>query len=109
MMLKTILLALATAALTASAAFGAPPVTHSDKGKGVKPPTTGTGCKPEVMVVLHGTVATAPGATPTLPFSLMLNISSANHAGAAFAKAAQPLPVSVTLTTKVSRQGAKSL
>jgi hypothetical protein len=61
------------------------------------------------MVVLHGTVATAPGTTPTLPFSLMLNITSSNKQGKAFVKATQPLPVSVTTTTKLSRQGAASL
>jgi hypothetical protein len=104
---KSILLALAAAALTASAAFAAPPATHP--GKGSKPATTGAGCKPQVMVALHGTVATAPGATPTLPFSLLVNVSSANKQGKAFVKTTQPLTVSVTSTTKVSRDGTAGL
>jgi hypothetical protein len=62
-----------------------------------------------VTVVLHGTVATAPGATPVLPFSLMVNVKTANNHGQAFVKATQPVTIIVTSTTKVSRQGAKSL
>ena len=107
MKIKAFLLVLAAAALTASAAFGAPPATHP--GNGAKPPTTGAGCKPQVTVVLHGTVATAPGATPTSPFSLMVNVKSANSHGKAFVKATQPVTVTVTTTTKVSRQGSKTL
>ena len=107
MKVKMIVLAIAAAALTASAALAAPPATHP--GKGTKPTTTGTGCKPQVMVVLHGTVAAAPGATPVVPFNLMVNVSSANHQGKAFLKATQPLTVSVTSTTKISRQDTKAL
>jgi hypothetical protein len=107
MKVKMILLVIAAAALTASAALATPPATHL--GKGTKPATTGTGCKPQVMVVLHGTVATAPGATPAFPFNLMVNVSSANHQGKAFLKATQPLTVSVTSTTRISRPGTKVL
>jgi hypothetical protein len=107
MKVKMFVLAVAAAALAASAAVAAPPATHP--GNGSKPSTTGPGCKPQIMVVLHGTVATAPGATPALPFSLMVNVKSANSHGHAYVKASQPFAVVVTSTTKVSRQGNKSL
>jgi hypothetical protein len=107
MKVKMIVLAIAAAGLTASAALAAPPATHP--GKGTKPLTTGTGCKPQVMVVLHGTVAAAPGATPVFPFNLMVSVSSANHQGKAFVNATQPLTVSVTSTTKISRQDTRAL
>jgi hypothetical protein len=60
-----------------SSAIAAPPV-----GKR-KPAASGPGCKPQVMVVLRGTLANSPGATPTLPFSLQVNVSHANHFGQA--------------------------
>ena len=101
------LLAAVAAAVTAAGAFAAPPATHT--GSGAKPATTGPGCKPQVTVVLHGSVTSAPGSAPTLPFALMVNITSANNHGHAFVKASQPFPVSVTSSTKVSRQGDKSL
>jgi hypothetical protein len=103
MKLKIIFLALAAAALTASAAIAAPPT-----GKG-KPATTGPGCKPQVAVILTGTVATAPGATPVLPFALSVNVTRANHQGSAYAKLTQPISVTVTTDTKIHRQGAKTL
>jgi hypothetical protein len=107
MKLKAFLLVPAAAALTASAALAAPPATHP--GKGTKPPTTGTGCKPQIMIILHGTVATAPGTTPTLPYNLMVTVTSANKHGRAFVKATQPITVTVTSGTKISRQGDRSL
>ena len=94
MNLKIFVLAGVSAALTASAAFAAPPTTHP--GNGAKPSTTGAGCKPQITVVLHGTVATAPGATPALPFGLMVNVTSANsHHGKAFVKPNEPVTVIV--------------
>jgi hypothetical protein len=107
MKLKVLVLAIAAAALTASAALAAKPATHP--GNGSKPPTTGTGCKPEIMVVLHGTVAAAPGAAPTLPFSLMVTVASANAHGKAFVNPATPLGITVTSSTHVSRQGSTTL
>src|SRR5262249_34447079 len=101
------LLALTAAALSASAAVAAPPTTHP--GKGSKPPTTGVGCKPQIMVVLHGTVATAPGAGPTLPFGLQVRVKSANPHGQAFVKAPQPVTITVTSSTLISREGSSSL
>ena len=107
MKLKVLVLAVAAAALTASAAFAAKPATHP--GNGSKHPTTGAGCKPEIMVVLHGTVAAAPGSAPTLPFSLMVTVNSANAHGKAFVNPSTPLGISVTSSTRVSRQGSKTL
>ena len=99
---KLFLLTLAATALTASAAIAAPP---TGKGK----PTTGAGCKPQVAVILSGTVATAPGPSPTLPFALSVNVTRANFQGKAYTKLTQPIPVTVTTDTKISRQGHHSL
>jgi hypothetical protein len=107
MKLKVLVLAVAAAALTTSAALAAKPATHP--GNGSKPATTGAGCKPDITVVLHGTVAAAPGSTPTLPFSLMVNVKSANAHGKAFVNPNTPLGISVTSDTRVSRQGSKTL
>src|SRR5262249_59437063 len=111
MKLKLLLCAVAAAALTASAAVAAPP---AGKGNGNanakgKPPATGTGCKPQVRVVLHGAVAAAPGASPVLPFNLMVTVKSSNSFGKSYVKATQPVSISVTSSSKVSRQGAKTL
>jgi hypothetical protein len=106
MKLKVLVLAVAAAALTASAAIAAKPATHP--GNGSKPPTTGGGCKPQIKVVLHGTVAAAPGSA-SLPFNLMVNVKSANSFGKAFVNPTTPLGIAVTSSTKVSRQGTKTL
>lgn len=82
------------AAVAASAAVAAP-----SKGK---PPTTGPGCKPEISVVLKGTLA-ANGAAA--PFTLMLTVTGGNHFAKAYKAATQPVSISVTTTTKVNRQG----
>jgi hypothetical protein len=74
-------------------------------GKG-KPPQTGAGCRPQVMVVLKGTMAASPSATAT---SIVVNATSANHHGAAYLKLGQPLLIQVNADTKVRRQGKKTL
>ena len=107
MKLKVFVLAIAAAALTASAALAAKPTTNP--GNGSKPATTGAGCKPQITVVLHGTVASAPGSAPTLPFNLMVTVKSANSLGKAFVNPSTPLGISVTSSTHVSRQGSKTL
>jgi predicted secreted protein len=108
MKLKMILLALAAMALTASVALAKPPEktknAHAESTNANKPPKTGEGCKPKVSVVLRGTVAVAPGATPVLPFSLMITVEHANHHGWAYATATQPVAVTVTSDTRVKRQ-----
>src|SRR5579871_3349258 len=96
-------LAAATGALTASAALTAPPAMHP--GTGSKPPASGAGCRPQITVVLHGTIATAPSSDPTLPFALMVDVSSANAHGRAFVNTTQPVTATVTSSTRISRQG----
>jgi hypothetical protein len=87
-LLKTSLVSLAALAVVASGALAAP--------QKHKPPATGPGCKPQISVILKGTVATAPGASATLPFSLQVNVNHANLFGQAYVKAAQPVTVNVT-------------
>jgi hypothetical protein len=51
------------------------------------------------MVILKGTLATAPGATPVLPFALQLMLSSANRFGQAFLFASQPVTTTASTPT----------
>jgi hypothetical protein len=104
---KVFVFVFAAAALTASAALAAPPASHP--GKGSTPSTTGDNCKPQITVVLHGTVAVAPGASPVLPFGLQVAVKSANSHGQAFVKATQPVTITVTSSTKIVNQGKSSL
>lgn len=97
---KVLLAALAAVCLTASAAVAAPP-----PGKG-KPPTTGQGCKPNVTVILKGTLAATPGPSAT---ALSVTVKSANRHGRAYVTATQPTAVLVDEDTKVRRRGKKTL
>jgi len=63
-----------------------------------KPPK---GCK-TVNVVLKGTVAAAPGASPTLPFGLQVTVTSDKNADA-YAAAKQPVTVTVNSGTTITR------
>jgi hypothetical protein len=96
---KVLLAALAAVCLAASAAVAAPP---PGKGK----PTTGQGCKPNVTVILKGTLAATPGLSAT---SLSVNVKSANRHGRAYVTATQPTAVLVDEDTKVRRRGKKTL
>ena len=85
---------------------GKPP---STPGKGAqasagkrKPPTTGVGCRPQVMVVLKGTLASAPGVSGT---SLSLNVARTNAHGKAYRTSA--VTVAIDTKTMVRRNGAK--
>ena len=100
MKIKTFLAGLAIAGLAVSSAVAAPP---ADKGK---PKTTGLGCKPQITVVLKGTLASTPGASAT---ALSVTVTSGNRWGRAYVKATQPTTVAVNADTKVRRQGAKTL
>jgi len=100
---KLMMTTLLVASFLGSSAIAAPPA-----GKG-KPAVSGPGCKPQVMVVLRGTLANSPGATPTLPFSLQVNVSHANHLGQAYVKAGQPVTVTADSSSKIGRQSAKTL
>jgi hypothetical protein len=96
MKLKVLLVALAVAMLSVSAAVAAPP-----DGKG-KPPTKGEGCKPKVTVVLKGTLDSVSSG------SLSMKVNRANRWGRAWATAGS---ASVTLDqkTKVRGNGMKTV
>ena len=95
-----VLLGVAAACLASAVAVAAPA-----PGKG-KPPPTGVGCKPSVSVVLKGVLATTPGPAAS---ALSVNVKQANRHGRAYAAAAQPTSVLVNTSTKVRRQGKKTL
>lgn len=97
---KAVLATLFVVCVAVSSAVAAPP-----PGKG-KPPTTDQGCKPNVTVVLKGSLAATPGATAT---SLSVTVKSANRHGRAYATATQPTAVLVDEDTKVRRRGKKTL
>jgi hypothetical protein len=92
---RVLLVGLAVALLSVSAAVAAPP-----EGKGK--PKTGEGCKPKVTVVLKGTLNSVSGS------SLSMKVARANHWGQTWAKAGS---ASVTLDqkTKVRGHGMKSV
>ena len=94
MNLKPLLIGFAAAGLVVSTAVAAPP---ADKGK---PPTTGTGCKPKIMVVLKGTLTGAP---------LSVDVTSANRWGRAYVAGTASTSVAVDGSTKVRRQGKKAI
>jgi hypothetical protein len=94
--LRMLLVGLAAAILTVSAAVAAPP-----PGKG-KPETTGEGCKPKVTVVLKGSLANASAS------SLTVTVTRGNRWARAWVEAGSAA-VSVNATTKVRRQGKKAL
>jgi hypothetical protein len=118
MKLKSLLVMLAVASASTAVAFAAPPQGKSKPAtqdgtpstgeastKG-KPPKSGPGCRPRVSLVLKGVLADAPGAAGT---SISLKVTSANHHGALFTKAPQPVKILVGTTTVVRRQGQKTL
>jgi hypothetical protein len=91
------MLVVAVAVLTGSVVAGA-----SAKGK---PPTTGANCKPQISVILKGTLA-ANGATA--PTTLSVKVTGGNHYAKAYKAATQPISVTVTTSTKVIRGTSKS-
>ena len=90
MKFRVLLVGIAAAMLSVSAAVAAPP-----EGKG-KPPTTGAGCKPKVTVVLKGTLTGAP---------LSVDVTRANRWGRAYVEGTASTSVAVTADTKVRRKG----
>ena len=94
MKLKVLLVGLAAAMLSVSAAVAAPPA-----GKG-KPPTTDAGCKPKVMVVLKGKLTESP---------LSVDVTSANRWGRAYVEGTASMSIAVDANTKVRRQGKKAI
>jgi hypothetical protein len=89
MKLRVLLVGLAAAMLSVSAAVAAPP---AGKGK----PLTGEGCKPKVTVVLKGKLAGAP---------LSVDVTSANRWGRAYVEGTGATDITVNPATKVRRQG----
>ena len=100
-MRRTLLITIAVQVATGSVAVAAPM-----KGKPLK---SGPGCKPQVAVILNGTVATAPGSGATLPFSLQVKVMHANRIGHAYVQATQPVSVMVTDKTKIKLGKLKGL
>ena len=92
MKLRVLLVGIAAAMLSVSAAVAAPP-----EGKG-KPPATGAGCKPKVSVVLKGTLTAAP---------LSVDVTKANRWGRAYVAGTASTSIAVSEDTKVRRQGKK--
>ena len=93
MRLNVLLVGLAAVVLTASSAIAAPP---AGKGK----PQTGAGCKPQVMVVLKGTLTAAP---------LSVDVTSGNHWGRAYVAGTASTTIAVDANTKVRRQGKRAI
>jgi hypothetical protein len=91
MKLKTVFAILAVAAVAVSSAVAAP-----TEGKGK--PKTGEGCKPQVTVVLKGTLTGAP---------LSVDVTSSNRWGRAYVPGTGATSVTVDENTKVRRQGKK--
>jgi len=91
-LLKTLTLVCGVLAVSATAALAAPQKKH---------PTSGAGCRPQVSVILHGTVATAPGNAATLPSTLMVNVKHANFFGHAYLNATQPVAIKVDTGTHI--------
>jgi hypothetical protein len=91
---RTLLFGFAVLGVAATAATAAP---------AKKPPTSGPGCRPQVSVILKGTipVGQAPTAAATLPFDLKVSVTHANLFGKAYVKAAQPQSFSVTSKTSI--------
>lgn len=111
---RVLLIAMVVLGVSASLALaagppgkGKPPSTpgngaqEASTGKG-KPPTTGAGCRPRVMVVLRGKLASAPGVSGT---SFSLNVTGTNGHGKAYN--ASTVTVAIDATTMVRRNGAK--
>ena len=96
MKLKAIVGAAAVALVLSSIAVAAPP-----SGKG-KPPTKGAGCKPSVAVLLTGKLAADGAAAPS---SLSVTVTGGNRFAKAYKNGTLPVPVAITSSTKVSRQG----
>jgi hypothetical protein len=94
---KLVTVALATAALAVSGASADP---GHGKGKG----KDGSACRP-APVMLAGTLANDPAAGDT---SFQLTVKHANHLGRLYAKAGNPVSVSVDASTRYRKDGGAS-
>ncbi|HET7573464.1 MAG TPA: hypothetical protein VFJ77_12445 [Gaiellaceae bacterium] len=105
--MRAILLGLALAACTAAVAVAAPPPGKGKHGGAPatshgKKPKTGAGCRPQVSVILKGTLAADGAAAPS---SLSVTVTGGNRAGRAYRAATQPVAVSIDTSTRVGRRG----
>ena len=99
-MFRTLIVTVAALTVTTSVALAAPQT---------KPQKSGLGCKPQVTVVLKGTIPTAPGSGAALPFALAITATHSNRFGPVYVKATQPVAVQVTDKTKIRRDSAKGV
>jgi hypothetical protein len=99
MRLRFLALAIAAAVWSVSLAVAAPP-----PGKG-KPDKSGAGCKPNVSVILKGTLTSDPDASST---SFDMKVLKSNKFGQAYLKAGSAT-INVDQKTKIRRQGKKTL
>jgi hypothetical protein len=99
MRLKFLALAAAAAVWSVSLAVAAPP-----PGKG-KPDKAGAACKPNVSVVLKGTLTSDPDASST---SFDMKVLKSNKHGRAYVKAGTAT-INVDSKTKIRRQGKTTL
>jgi hypothetical protein len=105
MKIKSFVAAALVAALCASAAVAAPPPgkgkpATTPSGHQGKPATQGPGCRPQVTVVLKGTI------TAVSPTQLDMTVTQANRWGRAW-KTLASATVTLTPDTKVRRNGKK--
>ena len=111
------LVVLAALGVTAALALAAPPpgkgkaaastststdgtTTASTHGK--KPAKTGPSCRPQVALMLKGTLAADGAAAPS---DLSVTVTGGNHAGRAYKAGTQPVAVAITAKTKITRRG----
>jgi hypothetical protein len=94
MKFRILVLALAAALLSTSAAFA-----HDGPGKGKRPPT-GPGCKMG-KVLLLGTLANDPAADET---SFQMTVKKSNRRGRGYVSAAQPVSINVDEKTRIRRR-----
>lgn len=105
MKIRSFVAAALVAALCASAAVAAPPPgkgkpATAPSGHQGKPSPTGPGCRPQVTVVLKGTITNVSGT------ELDMNVTQSNRWGRAY-KLAGTASVGLTSDTKVRRNGKK--
>jgi hypothetical protein len=108
MRLKVLVYALVAALVAASAAVAKDhPGKDHPSNKGKKPPISGANCKPAVTVMLSGVLGAdvdpADGDT-----SFLLTVKQSNKHGRTF-KSAGSATILIGTSTKVRRQGAKTL
>jgi len=96
MKIKVVLTGLVVAGLAVSSAVAAPP-----EGKGK--PKTAEGCKPKVAVVLRGTLSSASAT------ALGVDVTRGNRWGRAYLGGTAVTSVAVNASTKVRRQGKKTV